>query len=84
MQDLARPTPAKAFMCRACTYRESPAPLSSDVLAHRTINAQSAPILQTYMRGAMVVELRRWGAWVCRARLVAHPYLGARGAAREV
>jgi hypothetical protein len=32
----------------------------------------------------MVVELWRWGAWVFRARLVAHPYLGARGAAREV
>jgi hypothetical protein len=32
----------------------------------------------------VAVELRRWRAWVFRARLVAHPYLGARGAAREV
>jgi hypothetical protein len=38
------------------------------------------------MRGAVVVvvALRRVRAQCWRARLAAHPYIGARGAAREV
>jgi hypothetical protein len=36
------------------------------------------------MRGAVVAALRRRSAQHLRARLVAHPYIGARDAAREV
>jgi hypothetical protein len=85
-------TAADSFMVgdlRMWLYRHTPAthdtaqaPANSSAetnTAPRT--GRRAPILWTYMRGAMAVELRRWRAWVFCARLVAHPYLGARGAA---
>src|SRR6266849_6571119 len=45
-----------------------------------------AAAAHSYMRGdvAVVVAVRRRSARCWCARLVAHPYIGARGAAREV
>src|SRR5439155_24087702 len=70
-----------------------PTPETLDMMGRRRVAARTqprtarrAPLLWTYMRGAavVVVTLRRRSARCWCARLASHPYLGARGAAREV